>query len=229
MRPRFVGQVGPADVFTTLNAMLGFVAVVSATVSVDLAARVILLAAIVDALDGIVARKYGGTDVGPVLDSLADVASFGVAPAMLVVMALDGAGSFGGTPIEYLAVVVGALFVAMAVMRLGLYTAFDTDERSTEGVQTTLAATLLAAGTLSGLSPELLLAGAGAFVVLMVSPIPYPDLRVRDAVVMGGVQTIAIAIPYAFSSLVPRVLLVWALGYTVLGPWLYPQPEGKRS
>ena len=229
MRPRFVGQVGSADVFTTLNAMLGFVAVVSATVSVDLAARVILLAAIVDALDGIVARKYGGTDVGPVLDSLADVASFGVAPAMLVVMSLYDTGSFGGTPIEYVAVFVGALFVAMAVMRLGLYTAYDTDERSTEGVQTTLAATLLAAGTLSGLSPELLLAGAGAFVILMVSPIPYPDLRVRDAVVMGGVQTIAIAIPDAFSSLVPRVLLVWALGYTLLGPWLYPQPEGKRS
>lgn len=229
MRPRFVGRVGLADVFTTLNAALGFVAVVGATVSVDLAARLILLAAIADAIDGIIAKRYGGTQVGPFLDSLADVASFGVAPALLVVVAIRETGRFGGMAIEYLSIAVGAMFVAMAVVRLALYTAYDTNDPWTEGVQTTLAATLIAAGTLSGVGPMVLLAGTGTFVVLMVTPITYPDLRVRDAIVMGAVQALAIALPTTWSSLFPRVLLAWALGYLLLGPWLYPRAEGKRS
>ena len=229
MRPRFVGRVGLADVFTTLNAALGFVAVVGTTVSVGLAARLILLAAIADAIDGIIAKRYGGTQVGPFLDSLADVASFGVAPALLVVVAIRGVDSFAGTAVEYLGIAVGALFVAMAVVRLALYTAYDTDEPWTEGVQTTLAATLIAAGTLSGVGPVWLLAGIGVFVILMVTPITYPDLRVRDAIVMGAVQALAIALPTTWSSLFPRVLLAWALGYLFLGPWVYPRAEGKRS
>ncbi len=44
-------------------------------------------------------------------------------------------------------------FVGAAVLRLGLYTTYDTDERSTAGVQTTLAATILMAGLLAGAAP----------------------------------------------------------------------------
>ena len=84
MKPRFVGRLGLADVVTVSNAAVGFLAAVAATVDVGLAARLLLLAAIADALDGVVARRRGGTAVGPYLDSLADVGSFGVAPALLV-------------------------------------------------------------------------------------------------------------------------------------------------
>jgi CDP-diacylglycerol--serine O-phosphatidyltransferase len=229
--PRFVGHVGVADVATVANAALGFVAAAVATVDVHLATRLVLLAAIADGVDGVLARMYGGSEVGPLLDSLADVASFGVAPAVLVfVVASEAWGLSPASPDARLAValVVPALFVAMAVLRLGLYTAHDTDDASTEGVQTTLAATVLALlvladvpGLLGVSAATLLLAVAGASVYLMVAPITYPDLYTRDQLVFGGLQGLALLAPAALGRAFPRVLLAFALGYLLLAPRFY--------
>jgi CDP-diacylglycerol--serine O-phosphatidyltransferase len=219
MGPRALRALAPADLITAVNAVLGFVAVVVAFRDPALAARLILLAAIADALDGIVARKWGGSEVGPYLDSLADVASFGVAPAAMVV------GLTGDT----LALALGGAFVGAAVLRLALYTAYDTDQAYTQGVQTTLAATILAAGLLAGVPHLSLSLGLGAFAALMLAEWAYPDLRVRDALLMGGIQTLAIAVPRAVDALFPTVLLAWALAYLLLAPRYYSGPEGKRS
>jgi len=229
MHPRFVGRLGVADAVTSANAALGFVAVVAATVDVELAARLVLLAAIADGLDGLLARRYGSTPAGEHLDSLADVASFGVAPAFLVVAHVGDNWGFG-EPRALLAVGVCALFVAAGVVRLGLYTAFDTGNAHTEGVPTTLAATLLAAGVLAGVSdPLVVVAATGVLAVLMVTTIQYPDLYPRDALSMGFVQAAALLAPLAFSRALPRVLLAWAVAYLLLAPRFYWRPAGKRS
>jgi len=59
MQPRFLGQLGVADLVTAANAAIGFVAVAVAAADPELAARLILLAAIADGLDGVVARYRG--------------------------------------------------------------------------------------------------------------------------------------------------------------------------
>jgi CDP-diacylglycerol--serine O-phosphatidyltransferase len=225
MLPRFVGRLGVADAVTIANAALGFVAVVVATADIALAARLILLAAIADGLDGILARRYGGTEAGPYLDSLADVASFGVAPAVLsFVVVTDRLGiGFGAVTAELLIVTaICALFVAMAVTRLGMYTAYDISGSHTEGVQTTLAATVLGAAILAGeTQPWLVLAVTGAFCYLMVSRIQYPDLLVRDAGIMGVVHALAILVPGFAGRTFPYALLTLGLAYMTLSPWLY--------
>jgi len=141
-----------------------------------------------------VARHRGSTDAGPYLDSLADVASFGVAPAALVAFVVLDARSFATDPILVAAGVgVAALFVSMAVARLGMYTAYDADERETVGVPTTLAATVLAAAVIAGYTaPALLIAATAAFALLMGSTVTYPDLHAQDALVMGVVQAAVI-------------------------------------
>jgi archaetidylserine synthase len=224
MGPRFVGRVGLADAVTTANAALGFVAVVAVTVDVGLAARVVLLAAIADGLDGLVAREFGSTPVGEHLDSLADVASFSVAPAFIaVVVARDAWGAESTAGIA--AVALGALFVAAGVVRLGLYTAYDTGNDHTEGVQTTLAATLLAAGVLAGLDAPALVVGAlGVLTLLMVSTVEYPDLLPRDALAMGAVQAAAVLAPTQFSRVFPKALLAWAVAYLLFSPRFYWRP-----
>ncbi|MFB1063125.1 CDP-diacylglycerol--serine O-phosphatidyltransferase [Natrinema sp. CBA1119] len=225
MLPRFVGRLGVADAVTIANAALGFVAVVVAVVDIDLAARLILLAAIADGLDGILARRYGGTDAGPYLDSLADVASFAVAPAVLsFVVVTEGLEiDFSAVAPELLLVTtVCALFVAMAVTRLGMYTAYDISGSYTEGVQTTLAATILGAAILAGeTQPWLVLAITGAFCYLMVSRIQYPDLLARDAAIMGVIHALAILVPDFVGRTFPYALLTLGLAYMVLSPWLY--------
>ncbi len=79
------------SLFTTANIALGFYAileVVRATVGdywhLDNAAKAIGFAVLFDGLDGRIARMTGtSSDFGRELDSLADVITFGVAPAML--------------------------------------------------------------------------------------------------------------------------------------------------
>ena len=233
MLPRFVGRLGVADAVTIANAALGFVAIVVAFVDIRVAARLILLAAIADGLDGILARRYGGTAAGPYLDSLADVASFAVAPAVLAfVVVSDGLGIGFETVTAELMLVTGicALFVAMAVARLGLYTAYDTAGSYTEGVQTTLAATILGAAILAGVAdPWLVLAVTGAFCYLMVSRIQYPDLLARDAAIMGVVHGLAIVIPNVAGRTFPYALLFLGLAYMTLSPWLYWREDEPRS
>ena len=228
MRPRFVGRIGLADVVTIANAAVGFLATIAATVDITLAARLILLAAIADALDGVIARRRGGTAVGEYLDSLADVASFGVAPAAVAaVVILDvwhqsnwWGLALGGT----------ALFVAAAVTRLGLYTAYDSASDETEGVQTTLAATILAASVLAGFTNAVILSALVAILtVLMLAPITYPDLHAQDAIVMGSVQTAAIGLNGPFGHRIVGTLgegfafglLFLSLAYLVFGPRFY--------
>ena len=225
MRPRFVGRIGPADVITVANAAVGLLAAVVAAVDPHLAARLVLLAAVGDGLDGVVARQFGGTPVGPYLDSLSDVASFGVAPAVLVVgVVREG----WGLSLEALSLRLGvtlcvaAVFLAMVVVRLGLYTAYDTDSDHTHGVPSTLAATILGAAVLARItSPEAVLVGAALLSYLMVAEINYPDLLARDALIMGVVHAIAVIVPEAFGRAFPFALLTLALAYLVLGPGFY--------
>lgn len=221
MKPRFVGRLGLADAVTVGNAGVGFLAAVAATIDVSLAAKLILLAGIADALDGVVARKVGSTPAGPYLDSLADVASFGVAPALLVAVVVREAWT--GLPVRVgVGLTVTAAFVVMAVVRLGLYTAYDTDVSETQGVQTTLAATLIAAGVLAGFSaPTTLVPLTLVLAALMVTTITYPDLHAQDALVMGVVQFAAIVAPGWYGRGFAFALLFLALGYLVLGPVFY--------
>ena len=223
MQPRFVGRLGLADAVTVGNAMLGFLAAFVATANAPLAARIVLLAAVADGLDGVIARKRGGTAAGPYLDSLADVASFGVAPAMLIASRAADAWTLDGQPLLYaLGLLLPAVYVAMAVTRLGLYTAYDSDAAETKGAPSTLAATILSAGVLAGfVGPLLLVALSGLLAGLMVTRITYPDLHPQDALVMGVVQTLAILLRGRPGEVFAFALLFLSLAYLTLGPRFY--------
>lgn len=218
-------RLGPADVLSLSNAALGVVAMLAAfTVDPGIVARLILLAAVADGLDGIVARKFGSSEVGPLLDSIADTVSFGTTPAVFVfVVALDAWGPLAASPGRYaLALAVPALFVVLSIVRTGFYTVHVAPGERRPGVQNTLAASILAAGYLAGLTAApIVLAGAAVLALLMIAPVPYPKLAARDALVMGAVQAGAIAVPTALDRLLPRVLLLAALAYLLLAPRFY--------
>lgn len=74
------------NLITSLNMVSGFIAIISAARGdVLLASWFIVAAMIFDFLDGFAARLLGAySDIGKELDSLADVVSFGVAPAIII-------------------------------------------------------------------------------------------------------------------------------------------------
>jgi CDP-diacylglycerol--serine O-phosphatidyltransferase len=102
------------NLFTTGNLFCGFWAIVSVfQEKFFFAAAAILLACVFDVLDGKVARLSGATSkFGVQYDSLSDLVSFGVAPALLAYSwALREYGRFGWLA-AFLFVVCGALRLA---------------------------------------------------------------------------------------------------------------------
>ncbi|MEF8822077.1 MAG: protein sorting system archaetidylserine synthase [Halovenus sp.] len=218
-------RLGVADVVTLANAVLGLVAMTAAVVGEPLlVAQLILLAAVADGLDGIVARTYGGTEIGPYLDSMADIVSFGTAPALFVfVVANEPWGPLTDeVAVFVVAAGVASLVVVFSLLRTVLYTVYVDEDEKRPGIQNTLASSILAAAYLAGItSVPVILASTVVLSVLMVAPVPYPKLRARDALGMGVVQMAAILVPAVFERVFPRVLLVAALAYLTLAPKFY--------
>ena len=225
MSYRLAERLGPADVVTLANAAVGVTAVaVALTGRLGLVARLLLLAAVADGLDGIIARRYGGTAVGPTLDAMADVVSFGAAPAVFVLaVARQGMPPLAVEPTGYaIAGAVAALVVCLSLLRSAMYTVHFPDASRRPGIQNTLLASILAAAYLSGLTqPYAIVVVAAVLAVLQIAPIPYPKLLARDAFAMGVVQFAAILAPTVAGRVLPRALLVAAMAYMVLAPWFY--------
>ncbi|PSP27858.1 CDP-diacylglycerol--serine O-phosphatidyltransferase [Halobacteriales archaeon QH_2_65_14] len=225
MSLRIRSRLGAADVMTLFNATIGVVAMAAAVVGRPvLVAQLVLLAAVADGLDGIIARTFGGTDVGPYLDSMADIVSFGTATGLFVfAVARDEWETLTDEP-ELFAIAAGtaSIFVVFSLLRTAMYTVYVGEGENRPGIQNTLASSILAAAYLAGVTNvPVLLASTAGLSLLMVAPVPYPKLAARDALIMGVVQIGAIAAPTAFERVFPRVLLVAALAYMTFGPRLY--------
>jgi CDP-diacylglycerol--serine O-phosphatidyltransferase len=133
------------SLFTVANLFCGYACVVYATrADFETAALFIGIAMVLDTLDGFFARlTNSSTAFGVELDSLADVVSFGLAPAIL-------AFTWGLWPLKRLGWAAGFLYVTAAAMRLARFnvqstTASVTDKRYFVGMPSPAAASVIAA------------------------------------------------------------------------------------
>ena len=104
------------SLFTVLNVFCGFLSLLNASQGrLELGAEFIILAAVFDALDGVMARiTRSSSQFGVELDSLADVISFGAAPSFLVYQAyLHTLDNFG--------VIVSAMPLVFGAIRLARF------------------------------------------------------------------------------------------------------------
>jgi CDP-diacylglycerol--serine O-phosphatidyltransferase len=131
--------------FTLASLFCGFYSIVSSVNSqFKTAAIAILVAAIFDALDGRVARMTHSTSqFGAELDSLCDMVSFGVSPAVLAYLwALHPYGRYGW--------LAAFLYVAMTSLRLARFNCMDSESDSTNfvGLPCPAAAAMVSAAVL---------------------------------------------------------------------------------
>jgi len=218
-------RLSRADAVTLCNAVVGFAAGVVAFADLHLAARLILLSVIVDALDGITARSGESSAVGPLLDSITDVLSFGVTPSLFVYVVL--ASSYGGvgeaTPLVSVGLlVVASLYAVFSILRTAFYTTYFDGAEERPGMPNSLGAILLATAYLAGITgPIAITVGAAVLAVAQVSPFDYPKPGVRTVGPMGVVLFGAVAVPTALGRAAPRLMLVIALLFFALGPRYY--------
>lgn len=217
------------NLFTTGALFGGFFAIVSAmNDNFANAAMAIFAAQILDGFDGRVARMTNTTSAfGTEYDSLSDMVSFGLAPAIAMFSwALEPLGKFGWA--------AAFLFVTCAALRLARFNTFvgKTDSRYFTGLASPPAATLLASSVWLGSRYELSLelsvfaAVVTAFVALMmVSNMRYLSFKGLDA--NRRVPFVAMFIVLVVFIVVtinpPMVLFLLAFTYALSGPltWIW--------
>ncbi len=217
------------SLFTTANLFAGFYAIVAAmNGNFEYAPLAIYLAMLLDALDGRVARiTHTESEFGFHYDSLVDMVSFGLAPALVMYeWALAGMGKLG-----WLAAFIYAAGAGLRLARFNTQAGMAvSDKRYFRGLPSPSAAGLVAgfvwvlyATGIPGRDISVLallvtvLAG-----VLMVSNIRYRSFKDLD--LRGRVSFVTIlAVPLVFVLVFldpPQVLFAIFLGYAVSGPAL---------
>ena len=118
--------------FTALSLLLGIASIVMTQLGdLELAAWIIVWCGLLDVLDGVSARMLKATsNFGAEFDSMADLVSFGVAPAVLVLNAgLQIAGIKFDSDFFWLLLASVAIFVLTGAMRLARFN-LTTEETS---------------------------------------------------------------------------------------------------
>ncbi|MBB70797.1 MAG: CDP-diacylglycerol--serine O-phosphatidyltransferase [Legionellales bacterium] len=199
LNPRQRGRRGIyllPNLFTTAGLFAGFYSVVAAMKGYfDLAALTVFIAMIMDGLDGRVARLTNTESAfGMEYDSLADIVSFGLAPALVV---YSWALHYLGKP-GWLA---AFLFAASGALRLARFnTQASNDKRFFQGLPIPAAAGMIASmvwighefellSTATAVIAAIITIGAG---LLMVSNVRYYSFKEFD--LKGKVPFIAIII-----------------------------------
>ena len=129
------------NLFTTAALFCGFYAIISSiNGKFEIAAIAIFIAMVLDGVDGRVARLTNTeSDFGAEYDSLADMVSFGLAPALIVYLwSLSNLGKLGW--------VVSFVYVACAALRLARFNtqASHSDKRYFQGLASPAAAAVVA-------------------------------------------------------------------------------------
>ena len=213
------------NLFTTASLFCGFYAAVAAMKGLfDIAAVNILISAVLDTLDGRIARMTNTTSkFGSEYDSLVDLVAFGVAPALLVyAWAL---GSFGkwGWIIAFLFVACGALRLARFNVQIGTI-----DNRVFNGLPIPAAACMVATGVLlyfhcggDGVFPHpSILVGVFLLSLLMVSNVKFYSFKDLNFFARKPFMTfVLIVLILVIIVAEPQIMIfTFFAGYVISGP-----------
>ncbi len=229
--PRIVRRKGRANLrrgvflipslFTVANTFCGFFsAVESSRGRMERAAVFILVAILADILDGRIARMTGASSsFGEIFDSLADVISFGMAPALLIF-------HWGLWQVPRPGIAVSFLILVAVAIRLARFTSSPHDLHDFSGLPSPAGAGAIALFVLVSPSPVQhpgFMPVVGVFTVclalLMVSNLPYRSFKDVDMRRRWPAPTIfIIALAFSLITLTPHVLSVMAAIYILSAP-----------
>ncbi|GIH28310.1 CDP-diacylglycerol--serine O-phosphatidyltransferase [Acrocarpospora phusangensis] len=207
-------RLSAADSLSLGNALSGFLSVVVLAYSAidqlksdgkfepdprffGTAVVLLLIGATCDLFDGLVARRFRASAMGAELDNLADVISFGFAPAFMVVI---WGGFAERLPLWLVLAAAGSVLLA-GVIRLARFACVKTKSGDFMGLPIPMGAMTVVSVVLLFQPTVWTIAGIFAIAWLMVSRIEYPKPKGNLAALVLGWMMINVA-----------CLTIWAAG-----------------
>jgi len=245
--PRRRGIYLLPNLFTTGGLFAGFFAIIAASQGRFTAACVaIFIAAILDGIDGRVARLTNTqTEFGVQYDSLADLISFGMAPALVMYYWALVTFKLDGVTLGRVGWLAAFLYAACAALRLARFNAQvgSVDKRWFIGLASPAAAGLMASfvwccdalGWSGGQLRWLALVVTVSAALLMVSRLRYNSFKggsgARSERVPFAMLVLALVILTALWIDLPKTLLAASVLYALSGPvlWFWRRRDGGNT
>jgi CDP-diacylglycerol---serine O-phosphatidyltransferase len=211
------------NLFTIGNLFLGIIAIILVfNERPELAAIFVIVAMLMDGLDGRVARALNAeSEFGKELDSLSDVISFGVAPALIMyVVAFKEVTSLN----EATTWIVTAVFPICGALRLARFNVVAGTPGYFIGLPIPAAGGVLATLALFSkeLNPYILLVSTLMLSFLMVSRVKYPNFKKagipKAAVwITPIIIVIAVVLAIQFPSTLSKMIFIPMVIYALYG------------
>lgn len=215
--------VAISDLISLLNMSSGFLSIILAINHFfELSALLMIVAIMFDSADGWVARKTNRNDslgFGKNIDSLSDIVSFGVAPAVFLYTSLNTTPM----PLQTIVILVSLLIVVCGILRLTRYNVIA-DHIKTSGFIgfpipgiSFILATLYLSGLFNIYSALIL---ASIVSILMISNIKYPKFSNMPIIAISCILIILLILPIptiVYGINMPAlILLLFCLYYLII-------------
>ena len=215
--------IATSDIISLLNMSSGFLSILcSINNYFELSAILMIIAIMFDSTDGWVARKTKRNDslgFGKNIDSLSDIVSFGVAPAVFIYTSINTTS----IPLQILVILVSLLIVVCGVLRLTRYNVIADHVKTSDfiGFPIPGISFIIATYYLSGLYNSYLALILSIIVsILMISNVKYPKFSNIPLISISCILIILIILPIPttlYSINIPAlILLLFCLYYLII-------------
>ena len=212
-----------SDIISLLNMSSGFLSIInSMNHNLELSAILMIVAIMFDSVDGWVARKTNRQDelgFGKNIDSLSDIVSFGVAPAIFIYSCINTTPGIFQT----IVILVSLMIVVCGVLRLTRYNVISGKLKTKDFIGFPIPGISFALSTfyLSGLfNPYLALILSVVISLLMICNAEYKKLDNIPLIAISAVLIILLILPIKITvfniNLPAAILLLFCLYYLII-------------
>ncbi len=218
MQKSIIKLLSIADFVSLTNAIFGFLAILMIFLNeIRLSFYFILIALLVDGLDGIVARKTRKGELGEYMEAMADMISLGIAPSFFVYNIYH---DFVSKCVYYhsLLVVILIVFLSLSIVRLASFHIIK-EKKFFVGLPAS-------AGTIFILILSFLLEIEVMYIlpcivvisIAMVSPLRFPKIGWKIGTIAAVLILLTLIMGDIYYSVAPILLIIALAIYAIAGP-----------
>jgi CDP-diacylglycerol--serine O-phosphatidyltransferase len=216
-----------ADTISILNAIFGFIAIVSILMHEQrFAFSFILLALLADGLDGVIARKQGSGKIGEYLEAMADMLSLSIAPLLfglwfsLKILTLTNT-------LLMLTLSVGILFLICSAIRLASFHVLK-NRYFFVGLPASVSTIIIVGLGILDVQFYMFLLALFLLSMAMISSIPFPKPDISINTVASLLIIFSLVLYTSFNNAAVILLLIAIIIYSIAGP-LYLKKTRKKT